>query len=113
MTDQNKAAVVTADELREQLRNYDRTPFLDVLETWLRSAPSGDAIALMAGKNPAQWAGAIIGLARMAGFTERREVEHTGTINMRQMSDAEIELRLLDATRRMGLIEEAQVVPEK
>lgn len=112
--------IIRADELREHLRTYNLTPFLDVLEDWLRHAPTGPAIDKLANTMPHLWAGSLIQLARMAGFTERREIHHTGQIDLRDVSDVELEnlIRTKTAALQLDLnphrnAEDAVVVPDQ
>lgn len=111
--------IIRADELRTHLRSYNLTPFLDVLEEWLRNAPTDQAIHRLAETMPHLWAGSMIQLARMAGFTEKREIHHSGHIDLREVSDTELEdmIRTRTAALQLDLMphrtaEDATVVAE-
>lgn len=49
-------------------------------------------------QKPDRWAESLNTLAKVAGFTEKREVETNITINYRDMSDSQLE----DALRQMA-----------
>lgn len=92
----------TADQLRAALRAYDRTPFLDVLADWIECAPSIDAIVRLAEKSPDKFIVAMTSLSKVAGFSERREVVSLN-INVKSMSDSQIEDRLEQLSSKLGV----------
>lgn len=106
----------SGDELRSQLALYDRRPFLDLLAEWLECSPDPEAIKKFAEKYPDRYAGAIRQLAQIGGFTEKREVSVDVHMNIRHMSDSQIEDRLQDLNKALGLsmpmIEGQKVVDE-
>jgi hypothetical protein len=83
-----------ADHLRQQLRMYDRTPFMDVLQVFLNSMPSVEAIENFADRYPDKWAQAIGQIAKTAGFTEKKELTVDLLVGIREMSDSAIEDKL-------------------
>lgn len=91
----------TGDDLINQLRRYDRSPFLEMLAIWLESAPDAEAIADWAKKKPDLWAKAMGDLAKMSGFTEKQEVLHTYRVE--NMSDSQLEDRARELAGRLGL----------
>jgi len=76
-------------DLLHQLKQYDRTPFHDLLAEFLECAPTADAIQKFANKYPDRWAGAMRQIAQMAGFTEKRELAIN--LNVHEMSDSQLE----------------------
>jgi len=106
----------TGDELRSQLALYDRRPFLDLLAEWLECTPDPEDIKLFAAKYPDRYAGAIRQLAQIGGFTEKREVSVDVHVNIRTMSDSQLEDRLKSLTKELKLpdiiVEEAVVVED-
>ena len=106
----------TGDELRSQLSLYDRRPFIDLLAEWLECTPDPEDIKLFAAKYPDRYAGAIRQLAQIGGFTEKREVSVDVHVNIRTMSDSQLEDRLKALTQELKLpeiiAEEAEVVEE-
>lgn len=75
----------------KQLRRYDRSPFIDLLASWMECGPSADDIKMFAAKYPDRWAQSMRGLAAMAGYAERVEVDHNITVNIGRMSDSQLE----------------------
>lgn len=98
---QSKAPSFTADDIRAQLRRYDRGPFMDLLAAWLECAPTPEDIIELAAKKPELWVSALGGLAKMAGFTEKSEVAHTHVIG--RMSDHELAERARELSQRLGI----------
>jgi len=95
----------TGDELRSQLALYDRRPFLDLLAEWLECSPDPEDIKIFASKYPDRYAGAIRQLAQIGGFTEKREVSVDVHVNIRTMSDSQLEDRLKALTTQLRLPE--------
>ena len=100
MTDRN---IPSGDELRMRLRQYDRTPFLDLLAIWLESMPTEDQIAAFARKNPDKWVNSLSQIARTAGFTDKTELTHNINLVVGQMSDSQLEDRLKALTHELSL----------
>lgn len=92
----------TADDIRSVLRTYDRSPFQDLLSSWLSAGPTLEAIRSFADKYPDRWAGAIAQLAKVAGFSERREVL-TAHFNVTELSDSQLEDQLIAMAQHMGV----------
>jgi hypothetical protein len=97
------------DQLRAQLSLYDRRPFLDLLAEWLECSPDPEDIKQFASKYPDRYAGAIRQLAQIGGFTEKREVSVDVHVNIRTLSDSQLEDRLKQLTGELGL---AQIIDE-
>lgn len=91
------------DMLRERVRQYDRTPFLDLLTAWLECGPTPEAVIAFAEKNPDKYINALTSLGKLAGFTEKREVEWHGSLNVGAMSDSQLEDKLAEIASRLGL----------
>src|SRR4029453_13497807 len=60
------------------------------------NGPSPDAIAKYAAKAPDRWAQGVAVAGRLAGYTERSEMDVSGTIHhVHHLSDAELDARIL------------------
>jgi len=93
------------DQLRAQLSLYDRRPFLDLLAEWLECSPDPEDIKKFASKYPDRYAGAIRQLAQIGGFTEKREVSVDVHVNIRTLSDSQLEDRLKQLTGELKIPE--------
>jgi len=95
---------------------YDRRPFLDLLAEWLECSPDPEDIKRFASKYPDRYAGAIRQLAQIGGFTEKREVSVDVHVNIRTLSDSQLEDRLKQLTGELGMPqiidETAEVIEE-
>jgi hypothetical protein len=87
---------VKREDVRNELANYSREPFIDVLEALLQARPSPARLALFASEDPSKWAQAIKIFAILGGYTEKTESTHQH-IHLHKMSDAE----LVQATQDM------------
>ena len=88
-----------AEAIRGQLRSYDRSPFIDVLALYLECMPTVEALVDFADANPDKWASAIAAIGKLAGFTEKKEVAYEVNMNIRQMSDSQLEDKLEEMKR--------------
>jgi hypothetical protein len=76
--------------IAQQLANLSRSPFRDQVLKFLINAPSDQAIAFLAEKNPDRWAQALAIVARLGGYNEKLEVEASVSMSINAMSDAEL-----------------------
>jgi len=77
-----------------ELENMSRGPFRRVLAKLLENAPTSEAIAAQAEKNPDRWAQTTALIARLGGYNERLEVEGTLNLKIQTLSDSELALEL-------------------
>jgi predicted ArsR family transcriptional regulator len=92
-----------ADDLRTRLRQYDRTPFLTILQQFIESGPSDEAIERMAEKYPEKWVAALAQIARIGGFTEKTESTVNVNLQIGQMSDSQLEDSLRQEMLALGI----------
>lgn len=89
--------------IRDVLRKYDRTPFIDVLADWLEVMPEKEKIREWAEKKPYLYMQSLATLAKISGFGDKNEVMHHHVLDLTKMSDVEIERRVMEITERMSL----------
>jgi hypothetical protein len=99
---ERRPALYTVKQLDDLglLRSFSRDPFRKVLAKWLKNGPTDEQIQTQAAKNPDRWAQGASMLSKMAGYSERMEVDVTGELHhVHQLSDMELdaELKALDA----------------
>jgi len=83
-----------ADTLAE-IRALSRAPFRRILSRYVDAAPDLDALAAQAEKFPDRWAQGLAIAGRLAGYTEKLEVDVTGEVtHLHQLSDLELEMRI-------------------
>lgn len=91
----------------QRLQNLDREAFRLDLAKWLLGAPSVDAIAAYAAKNPDRWAQGLAVMARLSGYTERPEEAPGATsifASITKISDADLMQRLADIDSKLGTL---------
>lgn len=94
----------TADQIRERLRKYDRTPFLDLLSAWLECAPTAEAITEFADRWPDRYAASLLSIGKIAGFAERRELTADLTVRkVEDLSDSQLEDHLRQLAYDLGV----------
>src|SRR5262245_16182620 len=91
--------LINADEVRAALDRQSRDPFRDLLAEVLGSRPTPEAISALAERNPDRYGQLLAIVGRLAGYTERTEVETSVTVKVHEMSDAELEMRLAELER--------------
>jgi hypothetical protein len=88
-----------ADTLAE-IAALSRAPFRRILQRYADAAPSPEALATQAEKFPDRWAQGLAIAGRLAGYTEKLEIEGTVDVHhLHRLSDMELEAELaaLDA----------------
>lgn len=88
-----------ADTLAE-IAALSRAPFRRILQLYAGAAPSPEALAAQAEKFPDRWAQGLAIAGRLAGYTEKLEIEGTIDVHhLHRLSDMELEAELaaLDA----------------
>lgn len=100
------------DELRAQLSLYDRRPFIDLLAEWLECGPSREDIEKFSAKYPDRYAGALRQLGQLGGYTEKRELNIDVNVNVRAMSDSQLQDRIRTLTQQL-VIDGEVVIPDE
>jgi len=84
-----------ADTLAE-IGGLSRAPFRRVLSRYLEAAPSLDALTAQANRNPDRWAQGLAIAGRLAGYTEKLEIEGSVDVHhLHRLSDMELEHELI------------------
>ena len=97
----------TAEQIREKLRRWDRSPFMDLLGAWLECSPTPEALTAFADRFPDRYASSLLSISKIAGFAERKELtaDVSGTIihKIEDMSDSQLEDHLRSLAYQMGI----------
>ena len=99
----------TSLQILDKLGRYDRQPFRELLEGFIKASPTQDIDGLIAWakKTPDRWSQALSILGRLAGFTEKSEVIHSNHILITQLSDHELLRRLKQLEDKIKQVPEA------
>jgi hypothetical protein len=90
-----------ADTLAE-IRALSRAPFRRILSRYVAAAPALDALATQADKYPDRWAQGLAIAGRLAGYTEKLEVDVTGEVtHLHQLSDLELAMRIQELEAKL------------
>lgn len=92
-----------ADDLRKALSRYDRSPFMDLLAGFLMCAPSSAAITKLADAKPDVFVKAVSDLARISGYTDKREVEVNHRVKLETLSDSQLHDRAKALALELGM----------
>src|SRR6186713_1716662 len=76
--------------ISRQLRDYDRSPFLDLLAKVMERFPTEEALTEFAEKNPDRYVFALVQLAKLSGYTDKQELLVDLMANVNSMSDSEL-----------------------
>ena len=96
-----------AATLRQDLADLSRDPFRARLAEWLDAPHDRDAFAAWLKKAPDRWAQGLAILARLSGYSEKLEVQHSGSIaalvlELQGLSDAQLEARQTERLKALG-----------
>jgi hypothetical protein len=100
---------ITPDPVREahaaetlaEIAALSRAPFRRILQLYAGAAPSPEALAAQAEKFPDRWAQGLAIAGRLAGYTEKLEIEGSVDVHhLHRLSDMELEAEIaaLEAT---------------
>lgn len=104
----------TGAELRARLRQYDRTPFIELLAGWLECLPTEDAVKAFAEKSPDKYISALVQIARVGGYVDKMETNVNINVAIGNMSDSQIQDRINELHQELGLpLIEGKVVDAK
>ena len=89
---------VDIEKFKEGLAKYSREPFQDFLRTALTNAPSPQSISIMAENNPLQWATYTEKIAKLYGYTDSHQVNHTHRV-IHEMTSEQIDAEIAQLDR--------------
>ena len=76
MTDIVPSKKNNAVRLSDMLHAYDRRPFLDVVELFLRNQPSEEVVQELAKTAPQHWSAVLKTMANLGGYADQKVVTH-------------------------------------
>ena len=95
---------MSGNEIAAALKAGSRAPFRELLEIFLKAAPTSEEVAEVARRAPDRFIQAVTMLAKLSGFHEKMQVDHTHTfMALMQLSDAELSDRLQTTLARLGV----------
>lgn len=86
----HRRALMDRAEIQRHMLALQRGPFVEVLTDLLEQQPTPVALAQFADRNPDAWMKAVMLAARLSGFHEKLEVDHSHTLHVQRMSDQEL-----------------------
>ena len=95
---------MSGTEIAAALKAGSREPFRELLEVFLNAAPTSEEVAEVARRAPDRFIQAVTMLAKLSGFHERMQVDHSHIImELGQLSDADLAERLQIALGKLGV----------
>ena len=95
------AAAATLGEIAA----LSRAPFRRVLSLYMQAAPNLDALAAQANRNPDRWAQGLAIAGRLAGYTEKLEIEGSVDFHhLHRLSDMELEHELIQLQAQLDAL---------
>ena len=80
--------------IRQYLEVQDREPFRDLLCKVLQAQPTRESIREFAQQKPDRWTHMCYTMARLAGYSTKNIVEGNLSVQINQMSDLELDIKL-------------------
>lgn len=87
--------------LQDQFRAYSRSPFTEVLARLVDCEPEPARLQDFANQYPDRWASAIKTMAGLAGYHDHLEITGNITIELAQMGDAQLLMRLEEVKQKL------------
>ncbi len=100
------AVKMSGVEIAAALKAGSREPFRELLEIFLKAAPTSEEVAEVARRAPDRYVQAVTMLAKLGGYHEKMAVDHSHThvmIELTTLSDAELSNRLQTALAKLGI----------
>lgn len=91
---------IRAAEIAAQFAQMRREPFKHLLAEVLENAPTPEAIRALAKRDPSRYGQLLAIVARLAGYTDRLQVDANVTTHIKDLSDAELLQRLAKLTEK-------------
>lgn len=85
--------------IQAEIEALSRNPFRGILASLLEALPDDKTLAYWARENPEKLFSSIAKITPLAGYNETITHEHNHMIAITQMSDSQIEARLLELQR--------------
>ena len=96
-----------ADTLAE-IRALSRAPFRRILSRYVQAAPALEALAAQADKFPDRWAQGLAISGRLAGYSEKLEIEGSVDVHhLHHLSDLELELHIHELEAKLKALDHA------
>lgn len=90
-----------ARDLMPNLQRADPRPILEQMAKLLAVSPDLESLAVWATKYPDRWAAAVTMLARLGGYTEKREVSIDVTFDLSRLSDSQLAQRVAEVSQKL------------
>ena len=101
---------MSGPEIAAALKAGSREPFRELLEIFLKAAPTSEEVAEVARRAPDRYVQGVTMLAKLSGFHEKMQVDHNHThkvMALMQLSDSELMGRLQDGLEQLGIVPQA------
>jgi hypothetical protein len=92
---------ISRNDLRASIGDMSRAPLQDLMAVLLQSCPTEMQLYEWAEAHPDKWVSAIAAMARLAGYSDKLEVDMTHTLNVGNISDADLLQRLQELRDRL------------
>lgn len=93
---------LSRDDIRDAVGRLSREPFQDLMSVFLQSCPTELELYEFAMAHPDKWVSSIAAISKIAGYTEKTEIDVAHTINVGSISDADLLQRLQDLRNRLA-----------
>ena len=97
---------MSGTEIAAALKAGSREPFRELLEVFLKAAPTSEEVAEVARRAPDRFIQAVTMLSKLSGYHEKMQVDHNHThkvMALMQLSDSQLMDRLQDGLKQLGV----------
>lgn len=82
------------NELLSEFQAFSRQPFVEILSELISGVPTPEAIRTFAEDHPDRWVNAVKGMANLAGFHDKLEIEGSLAKDISKLGDAQLIAKL-------------------
>ena len=91
-----KTPTIHEKELLDKITVLSREPFSEILALFLDAKPNRKSVNESANKSPDRYAQSVAVFARLAGYSDKLEIEASVSHNMKSLSDATLRAKLIE-----------------
>jgi len=99
---QDKEFKASLKDLNAEIQNLSKAPFRQILAEMLGCKPDIDSLQDFANRQPDRWAQSVAIMAKNAGYEQKQTVEHSHSILIGQMSDAQLFAELTSLENKLN-----------
>ena len=103
----NRKYAPTREEIADQLKAFNRGPFLEVLADLMSCAPTLEDIETMAKDDPNKWAKTVQIIAKLSGYHDKLEITGNIAVEIKGLGDAQLLSKIEEVSKKLSVLNKA------